>query len=381
MKKSFAYQPFFTFGVLWGALHFLFWLPFLGSEVDLTGSYTPFFWHAHEMLFGFGAAILAGFLLTVVPNWTGELPFSSRLIRLLFTLWLLGRVAMILASVLPAFLVSLLDSIFLPSVAMCLTIPVIKAKKWRDFKVLIGLFIIMIANITFHYQIIKNGDVLVFCKLAVAAFTVLIIIVGGRMIPAYMRLAFQGCGRGEGPPKHGLIDSATIFVSVIALGLWVSDYCFLAQFYFGLAAAMLNIIRLVRWQILRPPYPILVFLLVLGYAFIIIAFLSITLAGFAILPSLFPIHIITIGAMAISMLAVMIRLCLRYQFKKASVNRLVFAPFILLTFAVFLRALADIYSEQAMTLYYASAILFCCGLLFYCLKNFVFQKRIIILHD
>src|SRR5215475_6207251 len=71
---SYGFRPFFLAGATWAALGVLLWLPQYFGEATLPIAFAPLDWHIHEMLYGYVAAVIAGFLLTAIPNWTGRLP-------------------------------------------------------------------------------------------------------------------------------------------------------------------------------------------------------------------------------------------------------------------------------------------------------------------
>ena len=90
---SYGFRPFFLGGALWAIVAMVLWIAALSGFIDLGGDYGAPNWHAHEMLFGFASAVLAGFLLTAVPNWTGRLPVSGKPLVWLFALWCAGRIS------------------------------------------------------------------------------------------------------------------------------------------------------------------------------------------------------------------------------------------------------------------------------------------------
>jgi len=86
-----GFRPFFLFGAIFSALAMLVWLAQLNGRFTLQGIGNPIWWHAHEMLFGFGSAIVAGFLLTAVQNWTAHPSVRSWPLALVVGLWMLPR--------------------------------------------------------------------------------------------------------------------------------------------------------------------------------------------------------------------------------------------------------------------------------------------------
>ena len=90
---SYGFRPFFFFGSAYAGAVILLWLPAFYGYLGLGTSFAPRDWHVHEMLFGYIAAVVAGFLLTAVPNWTGRLPLQGQPLMTLFSVWVAGRVA------------------------------------------------------------------------------------------------------------------------------------------------------------------------------------------------------------------------------------------------------------------------------------------------
>lgn len=98
---TYGFRPFFLGAAVWAALAMALWVPMLSGQVSLPTAFDPVSWHAHEFLFGYLGAVIAGFLLTAVPNWTGRLPIVGWRLGLLALLWLAGRVAVAVSGLLP----------------------------------------------------------------------------------------------------------------------------------------------------------------------------------------------------------------------------------------------------------------------------------------
>src|SRR3954451_24523014 len=90
---SYGFRPFFLFGACYAALAILAWLPLFYGELALATVFTPRDWHVHEMLYGYIPAVVTGFLLTAIPNWTGRLPLQGWPLFALIAVWVAGRLA------------------------------------------------------------------------------------------------------------------------------------------------------------------------------------------------------------------------------------------------------------------------------------------------
>ncbi|MGI9407465.1 MAG: NnrS family protein, partial [Hyphomicrobiaceae bacterium] len=105
---SYGFRPFFLAGSLYAAFLVAVWVPWYLGMIELPSALAPVTWHFHELLFGYLMAIVAGFLLTAVPNWTGRLPVVGTPLIALCLLWLAGRIAVMVSSMLdPMVLVAL----------------------------------------------------------------------------------------------------------------------------------------------------------------------------------------------------------------------------------------------------------------------------------
>lgn len=149
---SFGFRPFFLFGALWVALAMLLWLPALSGTITLPTRFDPVSWHAHEFLFGYLGAVLAGFLLTAVPNWTGRLPMVGWRLAALFALWAAGRVAVLVSGHLPSAVAPVIDLAFPLVLGGLILREIVAGRNWRNLVVLGLLAVFTLANGIFHIE-------------------------------------------------------------------------------------------------------------------------------------------------------------------------------------------------------------------------------------
>ena len=95
---SAGFRPFFLVSALWAFLVIPIWIAFFAGHGQVPTALPPVVWHVHEMVFGFGAATVAGFLLTAIPNWTGRMPLQGGPLALLVLLWAVGRIAVLFSA-------------------------------------------------------------------------------------------------------------------------------------------------------------------------------------------------------------------------------------------------------------------------------------------
>jgi len=297
---SFGFRPFFLFGSIWAALAVPLWLgSFLhGGPAAFTRE-----WHIHEMIFGYLAAIMAGFLTTAVPNWTGRMPVIGGPLAALSLLWVAGRLAMLF----PGPLSAVVDSLFLVAFAGVIWREVLAGKNWRNLPVCVLVSLFALANITFHVQ--ASGDLILGVRLALGVAATLIALIGGRITPSFTRNWLRAQGASAQPASPGgRLDKAVLGLTGAGALAWA---LFPEAWGSGLLlvlAGIGNLVRLARWQGLRTFREPLLGVLHLGYLWLAAA---LTLLGGSILTPAIPrtagIHALTAGAIGVMTLAVMSR--------------------------------------------------------------------------
>lgn len=306
---SYGFRPFFLFGALYGGIAILLWLPLLYGRMETASSFDPLDWHIHEMLFGYAAAIVTGFLLTAIPNWTGRLPVQGRSLLLLLLLWLGGRFAIFFSADIGWTLAALIDSSYLLAVAAAAGFEIVAGRNWRNLKVLIPVFLLFAANVVFHLEAHFSGTTDISRRLGVAAVIILIMIIGGRIIPSFTRNWLAREKPGRLPVPIGRFDVVTLVVSAVALVAWIVLPDHWASGWALVAAALLNTGRVLRWAGDRAARDPLVLILHVAWLFVPLGLLLTGLA--ALLPEyVAPVagfHAFGAGAIGSITLAVMAR--------------------------------------------------------------------------
>jgi len=147
----------------------------------------PLWWHSHEMLFGFGAAIAAGFLLTAVASWTGVSGIRGKPLAVLVFSWFLARLLLAFDFGLADWIIAMVDVSFLLFVSIAMAYPIIKVKQWRNLMFIPILLALTGFNAISHWAVLNNQYSLTFQYLhaTIMLFTLLIAVLGGRVIPAF----------------------------------------------------------------------------------------------------------------------------------------------------------------------------------------------------
>ena len=279
---GFGFRPFFLFGALWAAVAMFLWIMALSGALDLPARFDPVSWHAHEFLFGYLGAVLAGFLLTAVPNWTGRLPLVGWPLAALFALWGAGRAAVLVSALLPPGIAAVIDLAFPLVLGATILREIVAGRNWRNLMVLGLLAVFTLANAIFHLEAARGEYAAqgMGLRLGLATAIMMIGVIGGRIIPSFTRnwLAREGRDARPTPPMQRF-DKAVLLASIAALLLWVFlpfDTITAAAL---LALGLLHLVRLSRWQGHQTGAEPLVWVLHLSYAFIPLGAVGLGIAG------------------------------------------------------------------------------------------------------
>jgi uncharacterized protein involved in response to NO len=342
---SAGFRPFFLGSALWSALAIPMWLVSFGGESTLPTSLSAVVWHVHEMVFGFGAATVAGFLLTAIPNWTGRMPLQGAPLGCLVLLWFVGRVSVLISASIGPEAAALLDLAFPLAFLNIVGREIAAGRNWRNLPMVAALTSLLLANLLVHLEpagIAATADL--GNRLGVATLLMLISMVGGRIIPSFTRnwLTKQ---RPEipSPAVFDRFDRVVLAATGFALVLWVlAPDAFLTP-WAALASGLAQASRLARWRgsaTLREP---LVWVLHLGYAWLALGFLLLALNGFAsLLPQTAALHALTAGAIGTMTLAVMTRASLGHTGRTLAAGPGTTTIYILVTIAAALRVVAPL---------------------------------------
>lgn len=186
-----GFRPFFLLAALFACLGVPLWLLSLAGLGSPGGPLGPRAWHGHEMIFGYAAAVIAGFLLTAVEKWTGRSTISGRPLLALALLWVLGRAAWFWAGVLPPVLVAVVDVLFLPALAAVVGRAIVTARNVRNYGVVALLAGMSVANVLFHLEAlgVVSGVQSTLSRAALHLVTVMTLLIGSRIVPTFTRNA------------------------------------------------------------------------------------------------------------------------------------------------------------------------------------------------
>ena len=349
---TYGFRPFFFGAAVWAALAMALWLPMLAGRLVLPTALDAVSWHAHEFLYGYLGAVVAGFLLTAVPNWTGRLPIVGWRLGALALVWLAGRLAVGVSAGLPAGLVAAVDLAFPLLLALAIGREIVAGRNWRNLIVLAMLLVFTLGNALFHWEAARGvyaaqGAGL---RLGLGAAVMMIAGIGGRIVPSFTRnwLVRRGPGRLPAPPMQPF-DKAALVAMLAALLLWL---VWPLQAATGLALGLaggLHAVRLARWAGERTLAEPLVAVLHAGYAFVPLGALAMAVEILA--PGTLGVagaqHLWMAGAIGLMTLAVMTRATLGHSGQALTAGAGTLAIYAALVLSVLARVAAALRPELA----------------------------------
>lgn len=329
-----GFRPFFLAAGAAAVVLMASWLVFYVLGLDVGAYYGAMAWHGHEMVFGYAVAVIAGFLLTAVRNWTGVPTARGALLLGLVALWLAGRVVPFTGMFVPPEIIAAVDLAFLPFLALAVFVPVYRAGQGRNVQFPVILLALAGANALTHpafglgpeWQ--SRG-----LWFAVGLIAVVITVMGGRVIPFFIERAVPGAS----PASSALLDGSSI-VSVILVALaWLLFRDHTAAALLAVAAGLLNGWRLLRWHapgLWREP---LLWVLYLGYGWLVAGLLLQGAAGFGLLSPFIALHALTAGGIGVLTLGMMPRVSLGHTGREMRAPGGLPAAFVLINLAALAR--------------------------------------------
>jgi len=308
---SHGFRPFFLLAGVWAVAGLALWMGAYHGAFSLASAFPPTAWHRHEMLFGYVAAVIGGFLLTAVPNWTGRPVLSGPPLAGMALLWIAGRVAVAFSGAIGVVPAMLVDGAFLLVLAGWALRAVAAAGNKRNLPVAVVIALLALANLGDHAGLAgwpELGEAAY--RLGFSLVVMLIALIGGRIVPAFTRnwlTSARGAETGL-PAGFGRLDGAALALTAAALTGWVLEPQNAALGWLFLAAGLVQLARLTRWRGWRTGSEPLVTVLHLAYLWLPVGLL---LLAWSLIEPGIPrnagLHALGAGAMGAMPLAVMTR--------------------------------------------------------------------------
>lgn len=350
-----GFRVFFAMAGLSALILIVLWNAFFKGNLTIDHYFSDNYWHAHEMLLGYSVAVIAGFLLTAVKNWTGKPTLTGDKLAGLALLWLYGRILPFYAGLLPDALIAVIDFSFLPALAYQISKPIIQAKQFKSLVFVALLLTLTLGNILIHAEILElcQNTAWIGIQLVVGTIIIMILILAGRVFPFFVEKGLHGTLIIRNPLLDALSIGSAFTVFAMQLGAISGNLLALTAIF----SVIVNSVRLAGWYVQRIWYVPLLWILYIGYGWIILGFILTALSAYSwILPSL-ALHAFTVGGIGVLTLGMMARVSLGHTGRALRVSNAMAIGFILINLAALLRVLLPLaLSNWYNILIYASTL-------------------------
>jgi uncharacterized protein involved in response to NO len=301
-------------------------------------------WHAHEMLLGYASAVIAGFLLTAVKNWTGEQTLHGDKLAGLCLLWIYGRLLPFYSGIFPDALIALLDLSFLPILAYCIAKPIIKTGQFKNLLFAVLLIMMTLGNALIHLEMLKLSQhtAWIGLSLVVAMIILMILVIAGRVFPFFTERGLTGVLILPNPLFEILAISSAVLMFLLQL-MQINGSLLAVVAIF---AAVANAVRMLNWYDRRVWYVPLLWVLYTGYSWIILGFVLTALAAYNWISTTLALHAFTVGGIGILTLGMMARVALGHTGRALRVSNAIALAFVLINLATLFRVLIPIALPQ-----------------------------------
>ena len=335
-----GFRTFYALGAMMAIVALAYWLHgFAGGSTP--GSYLQgTTWHSHEMLFGYLAAVMTGFLFTAVRNWTGLPTPVGAALAVVALLWLAARVLLFTG---PLELAVGIDLAFLPVVALAIAAPIFRSRNKRNYKVVGIVAAVAVAHLMFHLAFAGEiPDMVVRSSIfaAIDLVAVMFALIGGRVIPAFTRNAIPGANPRHVPWVEFFAFLSLVLIVVLDFGTpWWPNLKWGPTLLFFVAGAV-HLLRLVLWQPQLTFKNPLLWMLPIAYAWLPVALFLSALSSMGVGSPSAWIHALTVGALSSMMMAMMMRSSLGHTGRSLVASGADIVAFLLLQFAAMTRIMA-----------------------------------------
>lgn len=359
---GYGFRPFFGLAGLHAALSVPVWVLVWLGDLSFQPVLAPSLWHAHEMLFGFAAAALAGFLLTAVPNWTGQGPIRGHALLVLTAAWIAGRVAMWFSGALPPLVVAIADLAFLPLLAAFQAPAIVARSARRNGVFVLILLVLFAANLAVHLEALGVAESARWgLHLALGVVVLAVTLVGGRIVPAFTQGGLKGQGIAiaiEPRPRLDLAAILSVALMTLAEAAGAPD---VAVGALAALASLAALLRLLGWHGHRTFGTPLLWVLHLGMAWLVAGLALKAAAAFGLVPESMALHGLGAGAIATMVLAVMTRATLGHTGRALVAVPGSALAYLAVAGGALLRVLVPVFADQVVPLTVAAGLLWSAG--------------------
>lgn len=333
-----GFRPFFFLAGVAAVVLMVQWLLVYSGITGIGNYYSTMGWHGHEMVFAYAAAVVAGFLLTAARNWTGIQTITGKPLALLAAIWLAGRLLPLFADTIPHLVIAIVDCSFLLGLAIALAFPLIRSKQINNIIFLPLLLVMLAGNILVHLQLlgVMNASAQIGESLGVYMVALVVVIMGGRVIPFFTE---RGLDSGINSRHWQWIERLAPLTIILYLltQLFITNTLLLALM--AAVTAVVHGVRLAGWYqhgIWRVP---LLWVLHLGYGWLVISFILELLSALGLVDNMLALHALTAGGIGVLTLGMMARVALGHSGRPLVASNTMAWAFALLNIGVVVRVL------------------------------------------
>lgn len=359
-----GFRPFFFLGSLYAAIAIVIWIIAYRTGYQNQIYHTSLNWHAHEMLFGFATAIIAGFLLTAVRAWTNHKTARGIPLLALTILWITPRILSLVPISNLQLPIAIIDILFIPCLTLLIARPLLAAGNKRNYIMPIVLIMMTAANIAFHLQVlgITLNTARPALTLMLQLILLLMVIIGGRVIPFFTTRAIPDART----KKNNLIDALSIASILILILSDLSPTPASIAITLSLASAFIHLLRMIYWYDKRIWSNPLIWVLHVGYVWVPIGFALDAYASLSNINQSLSWHAWTVGSIGTLTLGIMARASLGHSGRPLKLSRLTVVIFILITAAACIRVIPPVFipSQYIRFIELSSVLWFLAFLLF-----------------
>ncbi|MBQ0725686.1 MAG: NnrS family protein [Cycloclasticus sp.] len=346
---SLGFRPFFLLAGISAVVFIALWGGLIAHGEFPQNYYSPLHWHAHEMLFGYTVAVVSGFLLTAVKNWTGRETASGIKLASLVLVWLLGRLMPFLNNWVDGWFIALVDLVFLPYLILCLATPIWQQRTFRNAPVLLLLLGLFSSNVLFHLDILQftSMGITRLLHVAIGIILIFIAIIAGRVVPFFIRSACKGTAPLVWPVIEWL--SVLSIVAIVVLKAFYNSSS--ALLLVSVVAVLSNAIRMVAWYskgVFKHPMLLVLFS---GYLWMVLGIGLDALSLLNIGSSQLALHAMTVGSIGVLTLGMMCRVSLGHTGRAIQANWLIVMMFLMINGAVIFRVLFPLFMPMDYVLW------------------------------
>lgn len=345
-----GFRVFFALAGLSALILLVLWSAIFKGTLTQANYFPTTYWHAHEMLLGYSVAVIAGFLLTAVKNWTGKQTLTGKPLAGLALLWLYGRVVPFYEGVLPDALIALIDFAFLPTLAYVVSKPIVQAKQYKNLMFVVLLLLLSGGNFLIHGEILglQKASAAIGIQIVMATIIVLILIIAGRVFPFFTHRGLSATLVIRNP----IVDAIAIASAVLVFNLQIFGVTGFALAGVAFIAAIANLVRVYGWYMQKIWYVPLLWILYTGYGWLIMGFFLTGLAAYAVVLPSVATHAFTIGGIGVLTVGMMARVSLGHTGRVMRASNTIVIAFVLINLAAVFRVLLPI----ALPAWYGSLI-------------------------